>query len=84
MVGPNIMKFLHRLCFYCSTWKWYWQGEETHHPSPYGYREIWVCKECMPIWEKKEKESMRRFRASLVPPDNGYMPQEVKDWIEGK
>jgi hypothetical protein len=49
-----------------------------------GFYPIRVCHNCKPIWEKKEKEQLRKFRASLVPPDNGYMPQSVKDWIEGK
>jgi hypothetical protein len=71
-----------RRCHYCKKIAWPWNSEETHLPTMAGFYLIRVCHNCKPIWEKKEKDRLRRFRASLLPPDNGYMPQSAKDWIE--
>lgn len=78
------MKLFHKLCYYCGKWVWRWNAEETYLPSASYPVFIWVCHECKPRWEEHERKSMIRFRRSLLPPDNGYMPQEAKDWIEGK
>ena len=71
-------------CYYCKKIVWPWNSEETYLPTaPYPIF-IRVGFECKPIWEKHERARLKEHRASLVPPDNGYMPQDVKDWIEGK